>query len=185
MEYPSTSRISMDYGEREVFFMEREIPIRYGGSAIGRATVTREGLYHRVRCVCDAVSTEVLRAYGTVDGQDLLLGVLMPDNGKLTLERRFACSAWSLDRMETVTVGGPPGAWQAWRGALGPVTVEGGRIRQTNGKTVLALPYHHGEPVDYLPILRYCTPTTLDDRTWMALDTDRLPEEWKPQTGST
>ena len=182
MEYPDTSRIFMEHGEREVFCMEREIPMRYGGDTVGHATVTREGLYHRVRCVCEAVSPEVLRAYGTVDGQDVLLGVLMPEGGQLTLDRRFACSACPLDRLETVTVGGPPGAWQPWQGAIGPVTVAGGRARQSNGKLLLALPYHQGEPVDYLPVLRYCTPPELEGRTWMVLDTDQLPEEWRPRS---
>ena len=125
---------------------------------------------------------KVLRAYGTVDGQDVLLGVLMPEGGQLTLDRRFACSACPLDRLETVTVGGPPGAWQPWQGAIGPVTVASGRARQSNGKLLLALPYHQGEPVDYLPVLRYCTPTELEGRTWMVLDTDQLPEEWRPRS---
>ena len=43
MEYPDISRISMEHGEREVFCMEREIPMRYGGDTVGHATVTRGG----------------------------------------------------------------------------------------------------------------------------------------------
>lgn len=158
--------------------MEREIPMRCGGDTVGQAIVSREGLYYRVRCSCKPISTDVLRAYGSVDGQDVLLGVLMPEDDRLTLERRFACSAVPLDRLDQVTVGGAPGAWRPWRGSLGPLTVEKAQIRQSNGKTVLALPYHHGEAVPYLPVLRWCTPTELDGRMWMVLDVDQLPEEW-------
>lgn len=164
--------------------MERQIPVQYGGRTIGQAAVAREGLYHRVRCDCDAVSEEVLRAYGTVDGQEMLLGVLMPEDGRLTLERRFACSSFPLERLETVTIGGAPGTWQPWHGALGGVSAEG-MTRQVNGRTLLALPYHHGEPVDYLPVLRYCTPSELDGRQWLVLDTEQLPEAWQLREETT
>lgn len=164
--------------------MEKEIPVLHNGKTVGRATVTREGLYHRVCCDCDAISTEVLRAYGSMDGQDLLLGVLMPQNGRLYLEKRVACSAFPMEQLATVTIGGAPGTWRPWCGDLGPLRVEEAQIRQYKGKTMLALPYHHGEPVPYFLVLRYCTPTELNGTTWMVLDIAQLPAEWALQTES-
>ena len=53
---------------------------------MGIAEVKREGLYCRLSCRCRMVDSQVHRLYA--DGEKI--GVLVPQNGELTLETRVA-----------------------------------------------------------------------------------------------
>ncbi len=66
--------------------MEGHFDVTLDGQNIGSAEVKREGLYFRVSCRCRMVDQEIHRLYAG----DERIGVLIPENGVLTLETRVA-----------------------------------------------------------------------------------------------
>lgn len=66
--------------------MDGKYKVTLNGQTVGTAEVNREGLYCRLSCRCRMVDREVHRLYA--DGEKI--GVLVPQNGELTLETRVA-----------------------------------------------------------------------------------------------
>ena len=66
--------------------MEGKFDVTLNGQATGTVEVKREGLYCRIVCRCRMVDGGIHRLYAG----DEKIGVLIPENGELTLETRVA-----------------------------------------------------------------------------------------------
>lgn len=79
--------------------MAEVFDVTQGGQAVGTVELTREGLYFRVFCRCRMNDREIHRLYA---GEEKI-GVLIPENGVLILEKKVASKrlqdgcAFSLD----------------------------------------------------------------------------------------
>lgn len=83
-----------------------EFPIEYRGERAGSVTVLTDMRGTQFSAACQLHNAAILRLYGLTDSAPLLIGVLAPDNGMLTLKRRISaqtmrdagCSAQQPDR---------------------------------------------------------------------------------------
>ncbi len=75
--------------------MNQKFDIFRGGEKIGKAEVTREGLYYRFRCCC-ALSGEVIyRLHVTCGTKTENLGILIPSGDAFRLEKRLPVSRFA------------------------------------------------------------------------------------------
>lgn len=70
-------------------FMEKCYDIYLGSEAVGKATLTKEGLYWKIRCQCSLPSDEAHRVTAKA-GEEIDLGILVPENGEYCLTKRIA-----------------------------------------------------------------------------------------------
>lgn len=70
-------------------FMEKCFDIYMGSEAVGKATLTKEGLYWKIRCQCRLASDEAHRVTVRA-GEEIDLGILVPENGEYCLTKRIA-----------------------------------------------------------------------------------------------
>lgn len=64
--------------------MEGKFDVTLDGKKVGTAEVRREGLYCRISCRCRMVDGEIHRLYAGSEK----IGVLIPENGVMTLESK-------------------------------------------------------------------------------------------------
>ncbi|MGM9602928.1 MAG: hypothetical protein ACI3W5_15260 [Faecousia sp.] len=69
--------------------MEKCYDIYLGSEAVGKATLTKEGLYWKIRCQCSLPSGEAHRVTAKA-GEEIDLGILVPENGEYCLTKRIA-----------------------------------------------------------------------------------------------
>lgn len=70
--------------------MEGNYDVYLGDKPIGKAYVTREGLYYRIRCRCQLSGEVICKLTVTCDKHQENLGVLVPMEGDFGLETRIA-----------------------------------------------------------------------------------------------
>ena len=61
----------------------------YGDNPIGRLIIERDGAAYHFQCSCRYFSADVLRLYCVSGEKTALLGVMLPEGGKLVLKKRF------------------------------------------------------------------------------------------------
>ena len=79
-----------------------------GGEKIGKAYVSREGLYYRFRCCCTLTGAVIYRLTAVCGDKTENLGILIPDGDAFRLEKRLPVSRFSGGRMEIKAVPGNP-----------------------------------------------------------------------------
>ena len=63
--------------------------IMLGDKSVGKAWVTREGLYYRIRCRCALSGETVCRIQVRCNGRMEDLGILVPEDGEFVLKTRI------------------------------------------------------------------------------------------------
>ena len=64
--------------------------ITLGDKPVGKAQVSREGLYYRIQCRCDLAGETVCRILVRCGNREENLGVLVPQDGAFALETRIS-----------------------------------------------------------------------------------------------
>ena len=147
-----------------------KIPITLDGQPCGQAEIWREGLYDRFTCRCQPDSEAVLRAVLQMeDGREIPLGVLVPEDGNLCLQRRISRSQTGGKGFVAVTLRGPEGDWQPWSGTVLDQTVTDALSRVTQGNRQVAMSFSPEEPFQYLALFCCCTPVTIGGKLHLAV----------------
>lgn len=79
--------------------MDGSYDIFRGNEKIGKAQVTREGLYYRFRCVCSLTGEVVYRLIVTCAEKTENLGILLPDGDVFRLEKRIPASRFQTGKL--------------------------------------------------------------------------------------
>ena len=69
--------------------MDNGIPVYWQGQQVGQCTAVRQGLYLRFDCQCGPARGQVLRLVLRGGGENLSLGIPVPEGGQLRLSRRI------------------------------------------------------------------------------------------------
>lgn len=72
--------------------MEENFTVSLGGRQVGRAQVTRQGLYYRVICRCSLSGEVMYRLECACGSRSTSLGILVPCESGFGLETRFPVS---------------------------------------------------------------------------------------------
>lgn len=70
--------------------MDGSYDVVFGGQAVGKVQVKREGLYYRFLCRCSLTGDVVCRLVAVYGDRQESLGILVPRDGGFTLETRLA-----------------------------------------------------------------------------------------------
>ena len=70
--------------------MEGTYEITVGNKAVGKITVTKQGLYYRFSCRCTLSSDVVCRVMVSCGGMEESLGILVPMDGGFGLDTKIA-----------------------------------------------------------------------------------------------
>ena len=154
----------------------------------------------------------IVRLYAHDGEKRVRLGVLMPEDGALRLERRLAADAFSFTPQTRVTTSPDtePAAperpaekeateaaaepeqtawavWEPFSGRILDCPVENARLRRTEDGAELDMDYEPGREFPLMPLFCFCTLEELDGalRWRMKLDENMqpvMPEEKKPLT---
>ena len=73
------------------------------GAAVGSASAERRGLYWHIAAECRMETERIVRLYAHDGEKNVRLGVLMPEDDALRLERRLAADAFSFTPQTRVT----------------------------------------------------------------------------------
>lgn len=182
------------------------------GAAVGSASAERRGLYWHIAAECRMETDRIVRLYAHDGEKNVRLGVLMPEDGALRLERRLAADAFSFTPQTRVTTSPDTEpaaperpakkeaaeaaaepeqtAWAAWEPFSGRILdcpVENARLRRTENGAELDMDYEPGREFPLMPLFCFCTLEELDGalRWRMKLDENMqpvMPEEKKPLT---
>ena len=182
------------------------------GAAVGSASAERRGLYWHIAAECRMETDRIVRLYAHDGEKRVRLGVLMPEDGALRLERRLAADAFSFTPQTRVTTSPDPEpaaperpaekeaaeaaaepeqtAWAVWEPFSGRILdcpVENARLRRTEDGAELDMDYEPGREFPLMPLFCFCTLEELDGalRWRMKLDENMqpvMPEEKKPLT---
>ena len=69
--------------------MEGTYEVNKNGQVVGRATVTREGMYYQIRCRCDLNEEGMFRLVIDFEDDRIDLGILVPDGKGFGLQTRI------------------------------------------------------------------------------------------------
>ena len=182
------------------------------GAAVGSASAERRGLYWHIAAECRMETDRIVRLYAHDGEKNVRLGVLMPEDGALRLERRLAADVFSFTPQTRVTTSPDTEqaaperpaekeaaeaaaepeqtAWAAWEPFSGQILdcpVENARLRRTEDGAELDMDYEPGREFPLMPLFSFCTLEELDGalRWRMKLDENMqpvMPEEKKPLT---
>ena len=182
------------------------------GAAVGSASAERRGLYWHIAAECRMETDRIVRLYAHDGEKNVRLGVLMPEDGALRLERRLAADVFSFTPQTRVTTSPDTEpaaperpaekeaaeaaaepeqtAWAAWEPFSGRILdcpVENARLRRTEDGAELDMDYEPGREFPLMPLFCFCTLEELDGalRWRMKLDENMqpvMPEEKKPLT---
>ena len=110
-----------------------EYPIYYDNAVIGKICIIKDGLYQRLEASC-AMREGVLRLWLRGEDKTSYIGILMPQNGKLVLQKAYSrteAAALPKNVMRAVAAERAPelqistekektsdGAWRAGKGCL-------------------------------------------------------------------
>lgn len=70
--------------------MEGNYELKFGGQAVGKVQVTREGLYYRFCCRCRLTGDVISKVVLLCGGQQENLGILVPEGEGFLLNTRLA-----------------------------------------------------------------------------------------------
>ena len=172
------------------------------GAAVGSASAERRGLYWHIAAECRMETERIVRLYAHDGEKNVRLGVLMPEDGALRLERRLAADAFSFTPQTRVTTSpdaepaaperpaekeAAEAAWEPFSGRILDCPVENARLRRTEDGAELDMDYEPGREFPLMPLFCFCTLEELDGalRWRMKLDENMqpvMPEEKKPLT---
>ncbi len=79
-----------------------------GGEKIGKAYVSRKGLYFHFRCCCTLTGDVIYRLIAVCSGKTENLGILIPDGDAFRLEKKLPVSRFPKGRIEIRAVPGNP-----------------------------------------------------------------------------
>ena len=172
------------------------------GAAVGSASAERRGLYWHIAAECRMETDRIVRLYAHDGEKSVRLGVLMPEDGALRLERRLAADAFSFTPQTRVTTSpdtepaaperpaekeAAEAAWKPFTGRILDCPVENARLRRTEDGAELDMDYEPGREFPLMPLFCFCTLEELDGalRWRMKLDENMqpvMPEEKKTLT---
>jgi hypothetical protein len=105
------------------------------GCAVGQVALQKDGLYWQVEARCGLPAGEPLRLYAGTGGRSVCLGVLIPEDGGLSLRRRLSARSAAFGPDTRFYLDEEDG-WRPYPEIPGSQTREG----------VVQIPYREGEP---------------------------------------
>lgn len=100
---------------------EFEYEILDPSGAIGRAQVQKDGLYWQISAECPVKCERIIRVYAINADTSVNLGVLMPENGALRLNRRIAQEVFTFAPDTVLSTRKPEANRDGWRSFSGIV----------------------------------------------------------------
>ena len=142
-----------------------------GGRTVGRAEVEKEGLYWLVRVLCEPVSEAFLRVSAENISKHLPLGILIPQSGILTLERRISRSRFCFYPDTELTLDETP-RWSDFSGKAAGWPLPGARYRRMNGGFAVCVPADDGKPFVCMPLFCFFRLVTRQAKRYWLLELD-------------
>lgn len=90
--------------------MEGFYELKFGGQAVGKVEVIRQGLYYRFRCRCRLTGDVISRVVVQCDGREERLGILVPEGSGFALDTRLAAKKLGQGTPEFLVVPSRPQA---------------------------------------------------------------------------
>ena len=91
-------------------FLEGNWTVTYEGRAVGKCRIQKNGLYYHFNCRCELVSHQVCRLQVSCAGKRTDIGVLIPSDNCILLEKRIAAKHFQVGQPElTLMVSGEIG----------------------------------------------------------------------------
>ena len=84
--------------------MEGNWTVTYDGRAVGSCTVCKSGLYYHIACSCNWISDRIYRLCLRIGGTVVDLGVLVPKDEGIALEKRLAIKQLPSGQPEFVVI---------------------------------------------------------------------------------
>lgn len=137
----------------------------------GTAEVEREGLYWHVVVRCE-MPEGIYRVFAQNVNSSQKLGVLSPEDGKMTLEKRISCSSFCFDTDTALTIGDAP--WWQPVSQVDGFEISGARVHGNE----LLVPYEKDAPFACMPLFCFFRLVTrYGGPYWqMLLDADGKPQ---------
>lgn len=85
-------------------YLEGNWTVTYDGRAVGSCTVCKSGLYYHFVCSCNWISDRICRLYLRIGGTGIDLGVLIPKDEGVALEKRLAIKQLPSGQPEFVVI---------------------------------------------------------------------------------
>lgn len=74
--------------QQGAFLLEGIYRVEYHHRSVGKVQLIQQGLYYRVICRCECAGDEVLRLFAESESGRENLGVMLPEDGTLRLDRK-------------------------------------------------------------------------------------------------
>lgn len=142
-----------------------------GGRTVGRAEVEKEGLYWLVRVSCEPVSEAFLRVSAENINKHLPLGILIPQSGTLTLERRIARSRFCFYPDTVLTLDESP-RWEDFSGEAAGWMLPGARACHKDGGWLICVPAMREKPFACMPLFCFFRLIMRQEKQYWLLELD-------------
>ena len=147
-----------------------EYPIFYHGEKTGRVSVEPDGLYYRLTARCAEPGRGIWRLWGCLGLGSRCLGVCIPAEGGLRLEKRVSRRSW-LELPEVFVLGREAEGFRPWQGVVEAQTLPDAMLREnSDGTQTLAVFAPPDGPVPLTEYLSQMRESELDGRACLLLD---------------
>ncbi len=137
---------------------------------VGAAALREEGLYVRI-CVHLTSCRGVVRVWGCWDEGWALLGIPVPAEGGMRLERRLSIQSLPSGKPVRFWVDGS-GRYRPWAGEIDGISIRHAAACLHGAGATIYLPFYPDQPVPLLPLFRLCSLETALGAPALALPVD-------------
>ncbi len=174
-----------------------EIPVYFEGQVRGSASLSQDGLYTKVQVTAQDLPDQICRAYGLVNGNYVLIGVLFPEGKQWRTSKRFSTAslAPALEQCEILCetprqkTEAPAEdckpvreVWQDYRKPLMGCELHGAKYRANDTGTEIIFPYDPQISCALVPLFCFFTMTQYQGRPYLRLYLDAAGEPVLPDT---
>ena len=153
-----------------------DYPISYHGEETGRISVELDGLYYRLSARCEEPGHGIWRLWGCFGFESRCLGVCLPAEGGLCLEKRVSRRSWP-ELPEAYVLGREADGFLPWQGVVEAQTIPDAMLRDNgDGMRTLAI---FAPPEGPIPLAEYVSQMRegeLDGRPCLLLDWPQAEE---------
>lgn len=129
-----------------------DYPISYHGEETGRISVELDGLYYRLSARCEEPGHGIWRLWGCFGFESRCLGVCIPAEGGLCLEKRVSRRSWP-ELPEAYVLGREADGFLPWQGVVEAQTIPDAMLRDNgDGMRTLAI---FAPPEGPIPLAEY------------------------------
>lgn len=120
-----------------VFYLQ--YPIYYQGAEVGRLDLAEDGLYYRLSACCAEPDRGIWRLWGCLGRESRCLGVCVPGEEGLGLERRVSRRSWP-ELPQSFVLGREREGFRPWRGVVEEQELPDAMLRENaDGTRTLAI----------------------------------------------